>query len=205
MTNFPLAYILLIGCWIQHGLVRAITDTFAYSFVSPINYLGVFRAIVNAKIRSLSLLLTCVEDKIEERIRTFSETLLHPLFFLFGLAVFLDTHNFIRRHSNLSQFARLWADRIGNQNGWVFPSKFLPFLPHKSTRGKHYPSIFHPIPLLSAQTPPPPPPKEDANDTHLMYKNEIICHNKHKSNISHITDKKIPKDTSLSHLLENLS
>ena len=63
--------------------------------------------IVNAKIRSLSLHFTCVEEKVEERIRAFFEALLHPSFFLFGLAIFLDTHNFIKRHSNLSQFAQL--------------------------------------------------------------------------------------------------
>ena len=38
-----------------------------------------------------------------------------------------------------------------------------------------------------------------------MYKDKIIHLNKHMSNISHITDKKNQKDTSLSHLLENLS
>ena len=71
MTNFPLAYIQLITCLIQLGLARAMTDTFVCSFVSPINYLGVLRATVNAKIRSLSLLFTCVEDKVEERIKGF--------------------------------------------------------------------------------------------------------------------------------------
>ena len=59
MTNFPQAYIQLITCLIQLGLARAMTDTFVCSFVSPINYLGILRATVNAKIRSLSLLFDC--------------------------------------------------------------------------------------------------------------------------------------------------
>ena len=49
INNFPLAYILLVTCLIQFRLARAMTNTFACSFVSPINYLGIFRGIVNAK------------------------------------------------------------------------------------------------------------------------------------------------------------
>lgn len=63
INNFSLAYILLVACLIKFGLAKAMNNTFACSFVYPINYLGAFRGIVNAKLRSLSLLFTCVEDK----------------------------------------------------------------------------------------------------------------------------------------------
>ena len=66
-------------------------------------------------------------------------------------------------------------------------------------------TILYIPPYSSSFCPKTPPPKENANDIHLMYKDKIICLNKHKSNINHIIDKKNPKDTSLGHLLENLS